>query len=731
MSSRTLTFTPYTADTVGTVGTEIQLMFESGRSDDWDEINDGDSAMPPAPPDGYVNFIAWNASGTAGTGGKIYTLDGTSTTERVFQIKVIDKDIFNIYIEFDPTELSTNFDKVVIVDAVTFPSLGPGGTNLTIDLLTQTNTGEYASHYTYTNQLNGNIRITMLSSIQYFIKVKPKAAVVGDTEKPIIISGAAGTNLNENLEAGQTVYTIEATDNVGVVSYAIEGTDASLLTVNSSTGVVTLNAIPNYENKSSYSFTVTATDAAGNTSDPTSVSFSILNVNEATNGVPTITGSAVVGQTLTASTTDIVDPDGLGTFTYQWKRNGSTVIGTNSSTYTIQSGDVGGTITVSVSFTDGGENAVGPLTSAATATVTSPNNPPSGKPSISGTAAAGQILTAITTDITDPDGLTGTYTYQWNRDGSAIVGQTSSTYTVVNDDIGKLITVTVFFQDSAGNNESLTSNPVTVAALDDKIYFWTEYFPDVSNNIPANSTLIYYGIYNTTKISGVILNYDVSGSTTVPDVIYNEQDQVDNNTTIHLKDWPIHVINTRTDTSETSDTGVANQQMVFAGAMNQSINGMNTGVFAIVRGNITLISIAALVDNTSTFITVGNYFVGKPTNPPEITEPGGRPLGDINYDGSLNDVDIEIMSAYLLNDTNTSFDVYDGDSSTVLYTGKTAIEIIGTIDTDGKIVTQGLMSEYDILTYIDVNNNNIIDVGDLVRMLSKRADQTFSITNGL
>ena len=44
-------------------------------------------------------------------------------------------------------------------------------------------------------------------------------------------------------------------------------------------GVVTLTADPDYENKSSYSFTVTATDAAGTTA-ATTVTFSITDVNE-------------------------------------------------------------------------------------------------------------------------------------------------------------------------------------------------------------------------------------------------------------------------------------------------------------------------------------------------------------------------------------------------------------------------------------------------------------------
>ena len=96
-----------------------------------------------------------------------------------------------------------------------------------------------------------------------------------DITPPSITSGATGTDLVENTGSGQTIYTITATDAVGVTGYAIAGTDAALLSVNAGTGVVTLTADPNFNTKSSYSFTVTASDAATNTSDPTTVTFSI------------------------------------------------------------------------------------------------------------------------------------------------------------------------------------------------------------------------------------------------------------------------------------------------------------------------------------------------------------------------------------------------------------------------------------------------------------------------
>ena len=83
--------------------------------------------------------------------------------------------------------------------------------------------------------------------------------------------------------------------------------------------------------------------------------------NTPATGAPTITGTAQVGQTLTAATSGISDADGLGTFSYQWIRVDSgadaDISGATSSTYTLVAADQGKTIKVKVSFTDDASNA--------------------------------------------------------------------------------------------------------------------------------------------------------------------------------------------------------------------------------------------------------------------------------------------------------------------------------------------------------------------------------------
>ena len=112
------------------------------------------------------------------------------------------------------------------------------------------------------------------------------------------------------------------------------------------------------------SYAVIASPAPTRTREP---------ANSAATGAPGIEGSAVVGQTLTATTTGIGDDDGIAAavFAYQWLADDAAIKGATASTYTVLSGDMGKALKVTVTFTDdaGNEESV---TSQATAAVTQP-----------------------------------------------------------------------------------------------------------------------------------------------------------------------------------------------------------------------------------------------------------------------------------------------------------------------------------------------------------------------
>ena len=77
-------------------------------------------------------------------------------------------------------------------------------------------------------------------------------------------------------------------------------------------------------------------------------------------GLPAISGTAQVGDTLTGSADEIVDADGLqnAEFAWQWLTNDGTadadIAGATAATYTLTAADLGKTIKVRVSFTDDG-----------------------------------------------------------------------------------------------------------------------------------------------------------------------------------------------------------------------------------------------------------------------------------------------------------------------------------------------------------------------------------------
>jgi hypothetical protein len=137
--------------------------------------------------------------------------------------------------------------------------------------------------------------------------------------------------------------------------------------------------------------------------------------------------------------------------TYQWRKDGSLIAGAISSTYSISSATTSdaGSYTVVVT------NSVGSATSnAATLTVTVATAPtittqPSSSSVTAGSAASFSVVASGT----------ATLSYQWRKDGTAISGATSSTYTISSTSTSNAGSYTVVVTNSVG---SATSNAATL-----------------------------------------------------------------------------------------------------------------------------------------------------------------------------------------------------------------------------------------------------------------------------
>jgi len=200
-------------------------------------------------------------------------------------------------------------------------------------------------------------------------------------------------------------------------------------------------------------------DAAGNAAPVASHDY-MLDTGAPTGSV-TISGTVMQGQTLTADSSTLADADGLGTIHYQWQAGGSDISGATGSAYTLTEAEVGKTVAVVASYTDGHGTAEH-VTSVVTSAVGNVNDAPTGNVTIAGTATQGQQLTASNT-LADADGL-GTISYQWKAGGSDISGATSSSYTLTESEVGKAVTVVASYTDHHDTVEHVTSAATGVVA---------------------------------------------------------------------------------------------------------------------------------------------------------------------------------------------------------------------------------------------------------------------------
>jgi len=197
-------------------------------------------------------------------------------------------------------------------------------------------------------------------------------------------------------------------------------------------------------------FVVTISDKAGSvTSNPATLAVTARDIGPSITSQP-VSQIITAGQTATFSVT----ASGTAPLSYQWNKNGTAISGATSASYATPAettSDNGAQFAVVVS------NATGNITSAAaTLTVNAVAVAPSitSQP-IGQTIAAGQTATfSVTASGTAPLG------YQWNKNGTAISGAASSSYSTpaeTTSDNGAKFTVVI--SNGAGN---VTSNAATL-----------------------------------------------------------------------------------------------------------------------------------------------------------------------------------------------------------------------------------------------------------------------------
>jgi hypothetical protein len=197
--------------------------------------------------------------------------------------------------------------------------------------------------------------------------------------------------------------------------------------------------------------TVTATNAAGSGTPVASSATAAVIAVPVNTVAPVISGNAYVGSTLTA-TSGTWSGGGSQTFAYQWKSAGSNV-GINQNTYVPVTGDIGNTITCTVTATNAAGSGTPTASSATAAVIGAPAN--TVLPAISGTATSGQTLSSSTG--TWSGGGSISYTYQWKAGGTNIGGATSSTFLLTDTQVGSTITCAVTATNAAGSNTATSS----------------------------------------------------------------------------------------------------------------------------------------------------------------------------------------------------------------------------------------------------------------------------------
>jgi hypothetical protein len=167
-------------------------------------------------------------------------------------------------------------------------------------------------------------------------------------------------------------------------------------------------------------------------------------------GTPTITGTPKVGLILAGSAGNW--ESGLN-FGYQWLRNGNIIFGATGSTYTLAPADLSAVISLRVTGSNG--FAAASKNSSSTTAVQPGAFVSSPAASFSGAYKVGTILTALVNGWSP----SATFSYKWLRNGTAVSGATSTTYTLKPEDLGAAFSFELTGSATGYTTKSVVSAP--------------------------------------------------------------------------------------------------------------------------------------------------------------------------------------------------------------------------------------------------------------------------------
>ena len=315
--------------------------------------------------------------------------------------------------------------------------------------------------------------------------------------------------VEENTAAGMNIgEPVAATDaDSDTLTYSLDATSAASFDISSTTGQLQTKAALDFEDKSSYTVTVSVRDSKDSngdadevTDDTITVTIQVANLNEAPVFPTSETGMRSVyentGAGMNIGAPVAATDDDNDTLTYSLdvtSRATFDIVATTGQLQTkaaldYETGTISYTVTVTAVDPSGADDTI-------TVTITVNNVDEPGTVTLSSTQPIEG--TPLTATLDDPDDVSGSATWSWARSPNGtsswtlISGATSASYTPVPADVGRYLRVTTSYTDGEGSGKSaqgVSANrvqPAPVAPNEPPVFLTNTTLRNVDENTVA------------------------------------------------------------------------------------------------------------------------------------------------------------------------------------------------------------------------------------------------------